>query len=169
MSEQWKPVVGYEGAYEVSDLGNIRSLPHARRGRNSSVRRFPARALRGWVNGNGYRAVTLVADGKDHTALIHRLVLEAFVGPCPDGMEALHGNGNRTDARLSNLRWGTRPENRLDAVRHGTHHEARKTHCPAGHPYNDQNTYRSKRGGRVCRTCHNASDRRRYAARKDIA
>lgn len=168
-TERWAPVVGYEDSYEVSDHERVRSMPHTRRGRNNSVRTFPARILRGWVNGNGYRVVTLVVGCKKTTALVHRLVLTAFVGPCPEGMEALHGDGDRTHASLPNLRWGTPSENHLDSVRHGTHHEARKTHCPAGHPYDDQNTYRSKRGGRACRTCHNASDRRRYAARKDIA
>ena len=51
---------------------------------------------------------------------VHRLILETFVGPCPPGMEACHGNGIRTDNRLENLRWDTRKANCADAVRHGT-------------------------------------------------
>ena len=52
---------------------------------------------------------------------IHRLVLEVFVGPCPEGKECCHGNGDCQDNRLENLRWATRSENIRDAVKHGTH------------------------------------------------
>ena len=76
---------------------------------------------------------------------IHQIVLEAFCGPCPDGMEVLHGNGIRTDNRLSNLRYGTRSENNADSIRHGTHPHSSKTHCPAGHAYSTENTYWSSR------------------------
>jgi HNH endonuclease len=62
---------------------------------------------------------------------VHRLVLEAFVGPCPEGMECRHLDGNRTNNRLDNLAWGTRIENHEDMKRHGTrptgsrHHKAK--------------------------------------------
>lgn len=59
-------------------------------------------------------------DGKDHTEYVHRLILETFIGPCPDKHEALHGDGTRTNNSLSNLRWGTRAENVADAAMHGT-------------------------------------------------
>lgn len=81
----------------------------------------------GWLKprltqkGNGGRLyVVLYRDGVRHpTKYIHRLVLEAYVGPCPKGMEACHKNGNPFDNRLSNLRWDTRSENQRDTVRHG--------------------------------------------------
>jgi hypothetical protein len=66
---------------------------------------------------DGYNVVDLPRA----TPYIHRLVLETFVGPCPDGMEACHANGNRLDNRLENLRWDTKSANSLDAVQHGTH------------------------------------------------
>lgn len=70
---------------------------------------------------NGYKRVILCApNGKRRRALVHRLVLEAFVGPCPRGMEACHENGIRDDNRLSNLRWDTRKNNFADRDRHGT-------------------------------------------------
>jgi hypothetical protein len=59
-------------------------------------------------------------QGPPHLALVHRLVLEAFVGPCPEGMEGCHNDGNRLNNDLSNLRWGTRSDNRDDARKHGT-------------------------------------------------
>jgi hypothetical protein len=53
--------------------------------------------------------------------LVHRLVLEAFVGPCPDGMECCHDDGNPSNNRLDNLRWDTKRNNQNDRLRHGTH------------------------------------------------
>lgn len=68
----------------------------------------------------GYCLVTLCDKGRQADALMHRLVLEAFVGPCPPGMECRHRNGVSWDNRLSNLRWGTKRQNECDRVRHGT-------------------------------------------------
>lgn len=65
--------------------------------------------------------VTLCAPGKREQRSVHHLVLEAFVGPCPEGLEALHGDGNPTNNDVGNLRWGTRQENVDDMMRHGTH------------------------------------------------
>ena len=52
---------------------------------------------------------------------IHQLVLEAYVGPCPEGMQCRHLNGNKQDNNLDNLRWGTQSENQQDSIRHGTY------------------------------------------------
>lgn len=67
-----------------------------------------------------YRRIQLFKNGKYQNKLIHRLVLEAFIGPCPEGMEACHNNGDSTDNRLENLRWDTHSNNMLDSVDHGT-------------------------------------------------
>lgn len=64
--------------------------------------------------------VGIVIDGRNVTCLVHRLILEAFVGPCPDGMECCHGDGNPANNDISNLRWDTRRANTADAIRHGT-------------------------------------------------
>jgi len=69
---------------------------------------------------NGYYRVTLCKHGKQYNKTLHRLVLEAFVGPCPPNMECCHNNGIPTDNRLENLRWDTYRKNQLDRVRHGT-------------------------------------------------
>ena len=73
-----------------------------------------------------------MAVGIGGTKYIHRLVLEAFVGPCPEGMETCHNNGVRTDNRLENLRWDTSSANNDDIVKHGRHWLASRSHCPRG-------------------------------------
>lgn len=70
--------------------------------------------------GSGYLKISLWVDGQEKTALVHRLVLETYVGLCPKGMEACHNNGIRTDNRLENLRWDTRSNNHQDKKKHGT-------------------------------------------------
>ena len=67
-----------------------------------------------------YLMVMLRIDGKSVNRLVHRLVLEGFVGPCPPGMEGCHNDGDMLDNRLINLRWDTRVANRQDAAKHGT-------------------------------------------------
>jgi hypothetical protein len=70
-------------------------------------------------NDGGYLHVTLVRDGRKHTRRVSRLILTAFRGPCPEGMEACHNNGDRRDDRIDNLRWDTRESNYSDRERHG--------------------------------------------------
>lgn len=76
-----------------------------------------------WLKPNwtGRLVVGLYKNRRPHRRLVHRLVLETFIGPCPVGMEACHNNGNRQDNRLANLRWDTHSNNVKDAVKHGTH------------------------------------------------
>ncbi len=69
---------------------------------------------------NKYVGVSLRKDKKNHSKHIHRLMLEAFVGVCPEGMEACHNNGNKTDNSLENLRWDTSKNNHIDRRKHGT-------------------------------------------------
>lgn len=115
MTYEWRPVHGFPG-YEISKLGEVRSL--ARRNLQGALRR--ERILKVDVTGEGYAVVRLARDGVKHARAVHRLVLEAFVGPCPEGMECRHLNGIRLDNRSGNLRWGTIQENRADQRLHGT-------------------------------------------------
>lgn len=117
--EIWKPVNGYEGAYEVSSLGRVRSLPRTiLRGR--SPLRISGRFLKPCVNGKGYHVFTLSMEGKTRTIDAHRLVAEAFLGPIPEGQYTRHLNGDRTDCRVSNLAYGTPVQNQADRLIHGT-------------------------------------------------
>lgn len=114
MTERWRPVPGFEGRYEVSDLGNVQSVP--RWG-------TPGGALKPFDR-YGYPSVTLRDGDRKETICVHRLVLCAYIGPAPAGMEAAHNNGNRQDSRLANLRWTTKAENTADRTRHGKHRRA---------------------------------------------
>lgn len=78
------------------------------------------RQLKGSLNREGYPYVALYRDGKRFKHLLHRLILEAFVGPCPPGMEGCHNDGDPANNRLANLRWDTPKSNMADCVRHGT-------------------------------------------------
>jgi hypothetical protein len=162
-SEQWRPVVGYEGLYEVSDHGRVRSLDRHFDRRGHPVRVWGRVMRLSWSNRGGYPTVGLCRDGKQRTWNVHRLVMEAFVGPMPAGMEIRHIDGNPANACLVNLQYGSSSDNKWDQVRHGTHHESRVTHCPQGHPYDEANTYvlPSRPRARYCRSC--ARDRRRAA------
>lgn len=116
-TEEWRDVVGYVGRYQVSSLGRVRSLPN--RVRKTEI------ILKPGVHRHGHLLVNLTratADGwKQKCHWVHRLVLEAFVGPCPDGMEGCHNDGNPANNCLDNLRWDTPVGNAADRVTHGTH------------------------------------------------
>lgn len=114
--EIWKPVVGWEGLYEVSNMGRVQSLARLD---SSLTRRLSARILQP-IGVNGYPRVNLWRTPRRIMRPIYRLVLEAFVGPCPEGMEACHNNGLRADCRLTNLRWDTPAANSQDKIAHGT-------------------------------------------------
>ncbi len=145
--ESWRAIPGYVGSYEASDAGRIRSLDRI----TDRGRRWAGRIMSPSQMANGYLTVTLWRDGIQRSALVHRLVLAAFVGPAPTGMEALHRDGAQTNNSISNLAWGTHSENQMDQVSHGTHPNANKAECPAGHPYDESNTYTYP--GRQHRAC----------------
>lgn len=147
--EEWRPVADFPG-YSVSNLGRV-----------VSTVRGEARELRGGYSGSGYRKVALARDGHRYGKKVHLLVCEAFHGPRPPGLVARHLDGDKTRNAASNLEWATYSENGHDQVRHGVHHHANKTHCPAQHPYSDDNTYVSPAGKRNCRTCIRERDQRR--------
>jgi len=91
------------------------------------------------------------------------MVAEAWHGSRPPGLHARHRDGDKLNNRADNLTWDTISANNLDKVEHGTHHEALKTHCPAGHEYTEDNTYRAPGAPnkRHCRTCMKAREAQR--------
>jgi hypothetical protein len=118
--ELWRDIPGYVGAYQVSDDGNVRSLCRLLASATNAGIRKPKKNLKFGKNNQGRLQVALCANGEVKRFQVHRLVLLAFDGPCPDGMEGCHNDGNHTNNRISNLRWGTRSSNRDDARQHGT-------------------------------------------------
>jgi hypothetical protein len=120
--------------------------------------------------GNGYLLVGLHHHRRQTTRTVHSLVAEAFIGPRPAGQQIRHLDGDPVNNHLGNLRYGTGAENARDQVRHGTHANGTKTHCPQGHRYDEANTYViPSTGGRACRACNKASGAertRRYRARR---
>lgn len=166
MTEVWLPVKGYEGIYEVSSLGRVRSLTRRVDHRHYVTTRQGQMLKPLLHQARGYLRVSLNRDGSAKVRDIHLLVAEAFLGDRPDGFHVCHNNGDSQDNRVSNLRYDTPSANNYDKRRHGTDHEVKKTHCPQGHPYSPENTYvyRNRRNCRTCSAAHKAAYRARKAA-----
>ncbi len=147
--ERWKPVVGFE-CFDVSDLGRVRSPS--------------GRILTARIGTGGYPMVTLNINGRKGTRRVHRLVLESFIGPAPEGTFGCHADGSPENNRLSNLRWDTQANNLRDVVSHGRHHSSNRTHCKNNHEFTPENTRLTAKGHRRCVKC----DRAMHAKRRLI-
>lgn len=125
MDEIWKPIPGYEGLYEASNLGRIRSVDRELVQRNNkgsvSVFRRKGRILAQRMSSAGYLRVNLSKDDEHSTHHVHKLICLAFYGVPESGRDqAAHNDGTRTNNVLSNLRWATTSENMQDKNLHGT-------------------------------------------------
>lgn len=163
MSEEeiWKPVVGWEEAYEVSSHGRIKRVL-------GGPGRVSGRILGGGVDKDGYITVLLMHDGVKGYKRVHRIVCEAFHGPAPAGKPlVLHNDDVRDNNHADNLRWGDLSDNQKDAVRNGGHWESSRNECIRGHDISpeSENTY-WQLGKRSCRTCRNAASKRSSERRK---
>lgn len=140
-TERWRPVVGYEGLYEVSDQGQVRSLAWGP-GRHTGW-------SLGWTDPRGYRRVKLHWNGSRHHAFVHVLVLEAFVGPRPPGYHADHGNTVKHDNRVVNLEWVPPAVNAARAEAAGLipHHRGVRHHAAVLAPAQVQDVRRLSAAG----------------------
>lgn len=110
MAEIWLPVVGYEGFYEVSSEGRVRSLDRIVKKWNGE-RAVPTRLLSLSENSHGYLSITLCKDGKAETKTVHRIVAEAFIPNNNHYPQINHINGNKHDNRVENLEWCSASQN----------------------------------------------------------
>lgn len=133
-SEEWRPVVGYEGLYSVSSLGRVRRDTIGQRTQAGHIMRHRR-------DGSKYLRCSLFRDGAEYNALVHVLVAEAFIGPRPPGLEVDHVDWSKTNARACNLRYVTRRANlahsqdRITAAlpRGEAHHKATLTDSDVAH------------------------------------
>lgn len=159
MPEAWVPVVGWEGFYEVSDRGRVRGLGRTVVRGNGINQTIKPRVLKSWNNSvDGHPMVVLsdTSKGKRLYAYVHSLMMEAFVGPRPEGMQVRHLNDVFDDNRLENLRYGTRSENGFDRVDNGIHNYAKRDSCKRGHLFAGPNVNIKTEGRystRLCKAC----------------
>jgi HNH endonuclease/NUMOD4 motif len=140
MNESWLPVTGYEDSYLASDLGRVYSL-------------LTGIILKQHPNGSGHLRVRLYRSGTSRLVLVHLIVLEAFEGECPEGLEACHWDDVPSNNKLSNLRWDTRIANRADMARNGHNFWSSRDECANGHEFTPENTRVRTDSGRACRKC----------------
>jgi HNH endonuclease/NUMOD4 motif len=118
--EVWKDIPGYEGVYRASNLGRIESVERkvfvARKNGSAFYNTIKGRIMSQYPDRYGYLTASIFTKPK----AVHQLVMRAFVGPLPEGMQVAHGNGDRKDNRLENLRYATAKENISDRDMHGT-------------------------------------------------
>lgn len=161
--EQWQPIVGYEDAYEVSDRGRVRSVD--RYVSNGNGLRLAAGRVLSIYHGGHYSQVRLKTDGNGSTKNVHALMASAFLGPCPEGREVCHNNGQHHDNRIENLRYDTHSANQYDTVRLTGTAWTRRTHCKNNHEFTPENTIQrvgAGESGRRCLTCQRERDQRRW-------
>ena len=164
IDEVWKDVPGFEGYYQVSSLGRVRSRDRLvpRKGLSRFIQSKGSLKKPVVSNAEGHLKVHLYREGRAYQKLVHRLVLEAFKGPPPPGKPfGLHGDGDPTNNNVSNLRWGNQSENLQDAILHGTWRNgtSHSDRCKRGHLFD---LPPGSGAPRVCRVCVlNASIRRK--------
>lgn len=170
LPEAWRPVPGFEGFYEVSSCGRVRSVDRVVERSDGRRRRFPGVLLTPTLRLDGRYSLPLCRDGQSTRVLVAALVLSAFDGPRPLGLVACHRNGKATDDRVENLRWDTQSSNNYDRVSHGNDPHRQRECCPLGHPLVVPNLVprRLAIGHRVCLACNRARCRVWRARRRGV-
>lgn len=162
-TELWAPIPGFEGSYEVSTCGRVRSLDRIVIRRDGVAQPCKGRILRPGTEKSGYQYVALREVGGGGTRRVHDLVLRAFKGPPPPNTEGCHNDGTPANNHPRNLRWDTRSANRYDSVRHGTDRQTRKRCCPLDHQLIPPNLVPSELPARKCLACDRAHANQQHA------
>lgn len=130
-TEEWRPVIGYEGLYEVSSLGRVRSLDQVVKYKDGRTRLSLGRVRRLSVSSNGYLTVGLCDNKLQRTKTVHRLVARAFIPNLKGKPEVNHKDGDKTNNHASNLEWVTRQENIRHAIDTGLNRHQGTSHTQA--------------------------------------
>lgn len=164
MDEVWKPIAGYEGYYEVSSYGNVRSLDRL----DSLGRRRAGTILKPQNLKSSYGKVDLRRNGTVKQYRVHKLVAITFFGDrSSEGLIVLHGPNGYTDNSVSNLSWGTHSDNEYDKQRDGTSFQVNKTFCPREHSLIFPNLI-ANRKHRACLACSRAKAYHRLHPELDL-
>lgn len=140
MRTEWKSIPEYPW-YMVSNTGLVKSIDRKIVRSDGKKQTFKGKLLSTPKDNNGYPCVNISNEHGRKTERVHRLVLLAFVGPCPLGFDGCHNNGIPSDCRVDNLRWDSHKENSRDMVSHGRspkgekHHHAKLTEKTAMEVY----------------------------------
>ena len=119
VDEVWMDIPGFEDCYQVSNIGRVRSKNRTVRHNFGGYKKVSGKIKKQLLTTNNRKQVHLYKNGKRTICSVHRLVLLAFVGECPKGMEVRHLNSIPTDNRLCNLAYGTHSENVIDIANLG--------------------------------------------------
>ena len=120
MIENWIPVKGYEGFYEVSDHGRVKSLSRYVRCHTDSKRLHKGKILENIIPPDRYYKALLCRNGETKQVYIHTLVCEAFIGPRPKNSHCMHLDGDKKNNHISNLRYGSPSCNAAFMIDDGT-------------------------------------------------
>ena len=115
--EQWRTILDYEGIYEVSNQGQVRSLDRI----DYRGRQLKGKILKSYINKDGYKLIVLCKNGNPISYRVHRLALLTFIGICPDDMIGMHQDDNPGNNHLNNLKWGTHKENTEQIIKRNRH------------------------------------------------
>lgn len=160
MNECWRPIAGFEGIYEASTTGKVRSVDRATKLANGNVRKYRGQLISQFENSAGYYVIRLSKNGKTSPHRVHRIVAETFIGERGQGLEIRHLDGNPKNNDVSNLKYGTHSENMFDKRGHGTDYNANKSVGNCGHTLVDERNLVKSRfashGHRICLACTRA-------------
>lgn len=165
-TELWAPIPSYEGYYEASTAGQVRSIDRLIYYKDGRTRLHPGRLLSPTPHvRSGHLIVKLWMANLETPRYVHQLVLESFVGPCPPNMEGRHIDDDPANNNISNLCWGSRRENMLDRQRNGIDHGRNKVCCPRSHLLVLPNLVGKdlRKGHRSCLACARAKCNEYYA------
>jgi hypothetical protein len=122
MEEKWADITGYEGLYQVSNWGKVKSISRTIRRSNGRLHTVKEKYLKLFPDNCGYMVAYLNKSGKKHNFRVHRLVAKAFIPNLKNKPQVNHKDGNKTNNNVENLEWCTNGENQIHAFQNGLNH-----------------------------------------------